>query len=214
MQALQHLSIAMPECGIAPLAALTSLTFLRLKWRKPETNEIPMRQGVVFCASGMSYALMAHYAFTSTNATNTSIHGGYLDAVLAGLKIGFWSHAHAAAILVGASAAPLLVATTRALRVPRQPRQAPPLAALAALTRLEWLELKGSSAVPAAAWRSVLAPLRRLRRLDVRGTTFTNGCALRGKRKLRVLLVSPSYCVSEASLRQQGQLSDDVRIRM
>jgi hypothetical protein len=215
MQALQHLSLAMPEEGIEPLASLTSLTFLRLKWREPDPPPAAPTDGVLFCATGMSSVLMAHYVRSSFAAGKSST---FPDAAATAVGAAVWAHTTTAVAFFGAVAAPLGfalgAAARRRLHRCGAPRRPPPLAALAALTRLEWLDLKGSSAVPAGAWRGVLTPLRRLRRLDVRGTSFHDGGALRGKRKLRVLLVTPSGGMSEATLRRQGQLGHDVRIRI
>ena len=214
MQSLQHLALAMPEDGIAPLAALAALTYLRLKWRKPAAEGAWNVSGVAFAAAA-STNVLAVYFFAARADAQQGRGGTVASAPRASLA----SAAAATATALAVAAAPCLLAAAVRRSMDARSRAlaaaaAPPLAALAALTRLEWLELKGSTAVPSGAWRAALAPLVRLRRLDVRGTTFADGGALRSKPRLRVLLATPSRRVSEASLRRQGELAGDVRVRL
>jgi hypothetical protein len=217
LEALEHLTLAMPSEGIAPLAALRSLTLLRLKHAlpaRPTTVPPPRHPGTCVLAAWASIGL--HYATMAPSRICSS--GGSLPPPIASART-------VGTALLAAAAPPLVAAATRALYSAAAAALAPPfeapagtgpsLAPLAAMAQLEWLELRGSDAVEPCEWAPALAQLRRVRRLDVRGTSFSDGDArvLAGWRRLRVLLAQDSAVRSAASLRQAGGLGSDVRVQ-
>jgi hypothetical protein len=210
----------MPEAGLQPLLALTALTFLRLKHRLRSAAAPPRPSlGCIAAAQVSFHAISVHYAFRcATPPATSSVGVAARDCVRCLVAAAVTS----TTLLAVAAAPPLLVAAGQALWALSSPSATPPaataapplIAPLAAMTQLECLEMKGSTAVAQEEWTHVLKPLERLQRLDVRCTTFKDGTALRGKPNLRVVLVGASRVASEASLRRQGDLSGDVRIRL
>jgi hypothetical protein len=214
LQALEHLTLAMPSEGIAPLAALRALTLLRLKHALPAlptTAPPPRHPGTCVLAAWASLGL--HYATAAAPRDCSS--GASLPPPLASART-------VGTALLAAAAPPLVAAAARRLcsAAAIAPAAAaacagPSLAPLAAMAQLEWLELRGSDAIGPREWAPALAPLRRVRRLDVRGTSFSdsNARALAGWRRLRVLLAQDSAVHSAALLRQAAGLGPDVRVQ-
>jgi len=133
------------------------------------------------------------------------------------------SAATAAIALAGAAAAPLAVyAARRAWRAIAPPGAVTPpempysrLSDLAQMQQLEWLEVKSSTLPSAAEWRAALAPLTRLRRLDVRNTAFSDVSALRGMLHLSVLLIAGCDGLprSDRVLREKAGMVPSAEIR-
>lgn len=216
VQALQHLALAMPEDGLAPLLRLTALTHLRLKYRlrtPPPPPPVPRHKIAGHMYLTATPLLSLHYLLQPRAAAFTSadIHAATAAA------------ATVTATAMAAAAAPALVAATAtALRRwlappaegPPPPPLAPELLPLGHMTQLESLELNGCTAIGESDWPQLLRRLRRLSRLDVRGTSFKHGEALQGKRRLSVIQVGGTGIVDEGALRKAGKLSRSVRIRM
>eukprot|EP00892_Ulva_mutabilis_P010836 jgi/Ulvmu1/8124/UM040_0019.1 len=223
LHSLQHLSLAMPEAGIAPLVGLSTLTFLRLKCRTPNSD---VRQPVSSAplAAGLFTAQLVACNATAAMRGASGMMSARCPAPVNAAAASVASSAMTAAVaLAGAAAVPLAVyAARRAWRaiVPAGAANAvePPggrLGDLAQMQQLEWLEVKSSTLPTSAEWTAALAPLTRLRRLDVRNTAFSDATALRDMAHLSVLLVAGCDGVarSDRVLRAQGGLGPGAEIR-
>lgn len=222
MQSLQHLSLAMPDSGIAPLIGLSALTFLRLKCRMPSSDAQPASD--VRVAAGLFSAqfamcnIAASVAHEASNASGTRYSA--LSAAVSSVRTSATTLAVALACAAAAPAA--MYAVRRVWRAvvpaPAEPNEGPPagrLRDLAQMQQLEWLEVKSSSLPTAAEWTAALAPLTRLRRLDVRNTAFSDVSALRNMGHLSVLLVSGCNGIPRSNrvLRQQAGLGLAAEVR-
>lgn len=77
LQNLQHLSLAMPESGISPLTRLSALTFLRLKYRAPDSDPTSVVPRLALTASLFS----VHLAVSAcTPAVRVLAGGGAQDS--------------------------------------------------------------------------------------------------------------------------------------
>lgn len=222
MQSLQHLSLAMPDSGIAPLIGLSALTFLRLKCRMPSGDVQPASD--VRLAAGLFSAQFALCNIASAVTRDASTPAGSRYSTLTAAVSSVRTSATTVAVaLACAAAAPAAVYAARRVwravcPAPAEADEGPPpgrLRDLAQMQQLEWLEVKSSSLPTAAEWTAALAPLTRLRRLDVRNTAFSDVSALRNMGHLSVLLVSGCTGIPRSNrvLRHQAGLGLAAEIR-
>lgn len=216
MQSLQHLSLAMPDSGIAPLIGLTSLTFLRLKCRMPSTdvrqptNSVPLAAGL----------FTPPFILCNLATSDLSTPGAVVNAAATSVAESTVTVAFA---LACAAMTPLAVYAAKRMwrAIAPAPAELPDgscagrLSDLAQMQQLEWLEVKSSTLPTAAEWSAALAPLTRLRRLDVRNTAFQDVTALRNMTHLSVLLVAGCSGLprSDRVLRDKAGLSATSEVR-
>ena len=237
MQGLRHLALAMPQAGIAPLATLRRLTYLRLLPRHrrepPPLTAFPA-PAVMTASFGV---LCGHYALQRVcwaARERAQVRGPCAAPSGAAVALrNAASAAHTMAVSIALATAPVAAAVGVRLlhaqvrkarwvkgtgiidRIGPEPQtaQRQTLLPISRLTSLEWLDLRSCDENSASEWALLLGPLRRLRRLDVRDTNFKDGTALQGKPKLRALLVAGSRVSSTKLLREQGQLPADASVR-
>lgn len=105
-------------------------------------------------------------------------------------------------VCTGAAAFPLAVYATRRAWTAVSHTLFPPaldagrLTDLCHMTQLEWLEVKSSTMPTPEEWSAALRPLTRLRRLDVRNTSFRDPHALQAC--CSYLFLREMFCLADA----------------